>query len=78
MLDNEIPQDYQVVINAANKRGYDGAKILVIGSPGTGKTYSLRTLNPTRTKVKATKPKTHKVTASVNGGGTEIPTTTTV
>ena len=36
LLDNEIPQDYQVVINAANKRGYDGAKILVIGSPGTG------------------------------------------
>ena len=76
LLDNEIPQDYQVVINAANKRGYDGAKILVIGSPGTGKTYSLRTLNPTT--VKTTKTKTPKVTASVNGGGTEIPTTTTV
>ena len=78
LLDNEIPQDYQVVINAANKRGYDGAKILVIGSPGTGKTYSLRTLNPTTVKVKDTKPKTTKVTANVNGGGTEILTTTTV
>ena len=78
LLDNEIPQDYQVVINAANERGYDGAKILVIGSPGTGKTYSLRTLNPTTTKVKATKTKTPKVTTSVNGGGAEIPTTTTV
>ena len=78
LLDNEIPQDYQVVINAANKRGYDGAKILVIGSPGTGKTYSLNTLNPTTTKVKTTKVKTPKVTANVNGGGTEIPTTTTV
>ena len=76
LLDNEIPQDYQVVINAANKRGYDGAKILVIGSPGTGKTYSLRTLNPTT--VKTTKSKTPKVNVSVNGGGTEIPTTTTV
>ena len=76
LLDNEIPQDYQVVINAANKRGYDGAKILVIGSPGTGKTFSLRTLNPTT--VKTTKTKTSKVTASVNGGGTDIPTTTTV
>ena len=76
LLDNEIPQDYQVVINAANKRGYDGAKILVIGSPGTGKTYSLRTLNPTT--VKTTKTKTPKVVASVNGGGTDIPTTTTV
>ena len=75
LLDNEIPQDYQVVINAANKRGYDGAKILVIGSPGTGKTYSLRTLNPTT--VKTTKTKTPKVTTSVNGGGTDIPTTTT-
>ena len=76
LLDNEIPQDYQVVINAANERGYDGAKILVIGSPGTGKTYSLRTLNPTT--VKTTKTKTPKVVASVNGGGTDIPTTTTV
>ena len=78
LLDNEIPQDYQVVINAANERGYNGAKILVIGSPGTGKTYSLRTLNPTTVKVKTTKTKTPKVTANVNGGGTEIPTTTTV
>ena len=76
LLDNEIPQDYQVVLNAANKRGYDGAKILVIGSPGTGKTYSLRTLNPTT--VKTTKAKTPKVVASVNGGCIDIPTTTTV
>ena len=75
LLDNEIPQDYQVVLNAANKRGYNGAKILIIGSPGTGKTLSLRTLNPTTTKVKTTK--TPKVTANVNGGGTDIPTITT-
>jgi hypothetical protein len=76
LLDNEIPQDYQVVLKAAKDRGYDGAKILVIGSPGTGKTYALRTLNPTTTKVKTTK--TPKVTANVNGGGVDIPTTTTV
>ena len=76
LLDNEIPQDYQVVLNAANKRGYEGAKILVIGSPGTGKTFALNTLNPTTT-TKTTKPKTPKVTANVNGGGTSIPTTTT-
>ena len=78
LLDNEIPQDYQVIINAANKRGYDGAKILIIGSPGTGKTYSLSTLNPTITKVKVTKTETSKVAANINGSGTEIPTTTTV
>ena len=75
LLDNEIPQDYQVVLKAAKDRGYDGAKILVIGSPGTGKTFALRTLNPTTTKVKTTN--TPKVTANVNGGGTDIPTTTT-
>ena len=78
LLDNEIPQDYQVVLNAANKRGYNGAKILIIGSPGTGKTFSLRTLNPTTDKVKTTKTKTPKAAANVNGGGAEIPTTTTV
>ena len=77
LLDNEIPQDYQIVLNAAKKRKYDGAKILVIGSPGTGKTFSLSTLNPTTTKTKTT-PKTPKITANVNGGGVEIPTTTTV
>ena len=38
------PQDYKVVINAAKEKGFDGAKILVIGSPGSGKTYSLQTL----------------------------------
>ena len=78
LLDNEIPQDYQLVLNAAKKRGYDGAKILIIGSPGTGKTYSLRTLNHSTTEVKTAKVKTPKVTANVNGGGAEIPTTTTV
>ena len=45
LLKEEIPQDYQLVIDAANKRGFDGVKILVIGSPGSGKTRSLLTLN---------------------------------
>ena len=44
LLDSEMEQDYQVVIAAANEKGFDGAKILVIGSPGSGKTYSLQTL----------------------------------
>ena len=48
LLDSEIEQDYQLVINAALKKGFDGAKILIIGAPGTGKTFSLRTL----TKIK--------------------------
>ena len=45
LLDSQIPQDYQLVIDAANKKEFDGAKILIIGSPGSGKTYSLQTLN---------------------------------
>ena len=45
LLAEEIPQDYQLVINAAIKRNFDGVKILVIGSPGSGKTRSLLTLN---------------------------------
>ena len=44
LLESEIEQDYQLVINAANEKGFDGAKVLVIGSPGSGKTFSLQTL----------------------------------
>ena len=45
LLDAEIPQDYQLVFDAVEKKGWDGAKILIIGSPGSGKTYSLKTIN---------------------------------
>ena len=45
LLDAEIQQDYQLVFDAVNKKGWDGAKILCIGSPGSGKTYSLKTIN---------------------------------
>ena len=44
LLDREIPQDYQILIDAAKKKGWEGIKVLVIGSPGTGKTLSLKTL----------------------------------
>ena len=43
-LDAEINQDYQIPINAAKDLGFQGCKILIIGSPGSGKTYALRTL----------------------------------
>ena len=39
-----MPQDYQLVIEAAKKKGFEGAKILIIGSPGSGKTLSLQTI----------------------------------
>ena len=44
MLPAEIPQDYQIVMDAVKKAGFPSAKILVIGSPGSGKTKSLATL----------------------------------
>jgi len=44
LLEPEIDQDYQLVIDAANKKGFDGVKILIIGAPGSGKTFSLQTL----------------------------------
>ena len=45
LLDKEIAQDYQLVFDAVKQKGWNGAKILVIGSPGAGKTYSLQTIN---------------------------------
>jgi hypothetical protein len=61
MLDNEIEQNYQDVINASNKLGFNGCKILVIGSPGSGKTYSLSTLTgPIETPVEVKKETTKK------------------
>ena len=50
LLGSEIDQDYKTVINAAKEKGFDGAKILIIGSPGSGKTYSLQTLVNGETK----------------------------
>ena len=44
LLPAEIPQNYQLVIEAAKAKGFDGAKILIIGAPGSGKTLSLKTL----------------------------------
>ena len=44
LLDREIPQDYQLVLNASRESGFEGSKILVIGTPGSGKTYALKTL----------------------------------
>ncbi len=45
LLDAEIPQNYQLVFDAVKSKGWNGAKILCIGSPGAGKTYSLKTIN---------------------------------
>jgi hypothetical protein len=50
LLDKEIPQDYQIVFDAVKKHGWDGAKILILGTPGAGKTYSLQTVNKKESK----------------------------
>jgi len=43
-LPAEIPQDYKIVFDAVKECGWESAKVLVIGEPGSGKTLSLRTL----------------------------------
>tara|TARA_Y100001938_G_scaffold150561_1_gene242094 strand:+ start:14528 stop:15298 length:771 start_codon:yes stop_codon:yes gene_type:complete len=44
-LPEEMEQDYSVITNIVKDKGWDGAKILIIGDPGSGKTLSLRTIN---------------------------------
>ena len=44
LLDEMIPQDYSIVLEAAKKRGWANVRILIVGSPGSGKTRSLATL----------------------------------
>ena len=43
-LQDEMAQDYRVIFDQVNKSGWDNAKCLVIGDPGSGKTLSLNTL----------------------------------
>ena len=44
LLPSDMKQDFQPVINAALEKGFSNARIMVVGSPGTGKTKSLTTL----------------------------------
>ena len=45
LLPEEMEQDFQLVINAAVKKNFNGVKVLIVGAPGSGKTRSLLTLN---------------------------------
>ncbi len=44
LLEDMIDQDFQSVMEAAKKKGFANTRILIIGSPGSGKTMSLKTL----------------------------------
>ena len=43
-LEQQIPQNFQLPLTASKEAGFNGCRILVIGSPGSGKTHALRTL----------------------------------
>jgi len=51
-LPEEMDQDYSIIFDIVNKKGWEGAKILVIGDPGSGKTVSLQTINKGVTNAK--------------------------
>ena len=56
LLDREIPQDYQIVLDASKQSGFEGSKILIIGTPGSGKTSALQTLvSPPEVKTETVK-----------------------
>ena len=44
LLPSDMKQDFQPVIEAAREKEFSNVRILVVGSPGTGKTKSLATL----------------------------------
>ena len=44
LLPSDMKQDFQPVIEAAKEKGFSNVRIMVVGSPGTGKTKSLATL----------------------------------
>jgi len=44
LLPSDMKQDFQPVIQAARDKEFSNVRILIIGSPGTGKTKSLSTL----------------------------------
>ena len=44
LLPSDMKQDFQPVIEAAMEKGFSNVRIMVVGSPGTGKTKSLATL----------------------------------
>ena len=44
LLDDMIDQDFSLVKEAAKRKGFSNTRILIIGSPGSGKTMSLQTL----------------------------------
>lgn len=44
LLEDMIDQDFTSVMAAAKKKGFANTRILIIGSPGSGKTMSLKTL----------------------------------
>jgi len=66
-----MPQDYQLPIEAAKAKSFEGCKILVIGSPGSGKTFALRTLIPNVESALSTK---EVVQEHTNGAITETET----
>ena len=69
VLDNQIPQDFSLVMNAGKEAGFTGCRILVIGSPGSGKTYALRTLVHPALKVDIGDPvQTVKTTTKTTNG----------
>ena len=68
LLPEQMPQDFDEVIKATQAKGFENCRILIIGSPGSGKTYSLARLTQPKPDDKPNVAKEEYINKGENNG----------